>query len=317
MSVNRGFSANGRQLRYGALERPAAARQASLAASRSTHSKDTTIIRRLALSALALAVASPTLAEQPAPVAAPLTYADIVGLSDHAPLVLRAQVRDQVALEPERAPGLAPGMARLYVEAKTTALLVGTAPLGESLSYLVDVPLDAKGKPPKLKKAEVILFARPVAGRPDQLQLVEPDAQLPYSPELEARLRPVLTALLAGDAPPRVTGVRDVLAVEGTLVGESETQLFLDTENDGPVSVTVVRRPGQAPRWGVSWSEIVDQAARPPQRGTLEWYRLACTLPKQLPAQANLTRDPQARALAAQDYAFVLQQLGSCERTRG
>ncbi len=271
---------------------------------------------------LLLACAFPPAVSAAAPDAGPvaaapaLTYADLVGLADGAPLVLRAQIRDQAIVEPERAPGLAPGHARLYVEARTSALIAGNAPIGESLRYLVDVPLGAKGKPPKFKKQEVILFARPVPGQPRQIQLVEPTAQLAYSPELEQRLRPILAELMARDAPPRITGVRDALAVEGTLVGESETQLFLDTENDGPVSLTVVRRPGQPPAWGVSWTEIVDQAARPPRKDSLEWFRLACALPAQLPGEANLSRDPRARALAAKDYAFVIERLGPCRRTR-
>ena len=246
-----------------------------------------------------------------------LTYADIVDLSDGTPLVLHAEIRDQATVERERSPGLAPGHVRLYIEARTRSLISGTAPVGEALRYLVDVPLDAKGKPPRLKKREVILFARPVPGRSQQIQLVDPRAQFTYSEALETRLRPVLSALVQPDAPPRVTGIRDALAVEGTLVGESETQLFLDTENDGPVSVTIVRRPGQEPRWGVSWSEIVDQSARAPQPGTLEWYRLACALPDSLPSNANLTRDPAAQSLAAQDYDLVRNALGPCERNRG
>lgn len=271
---------------------------------------------RLAPLTLAAAAMSGSAVAQ-APAVPQLTYADIVALGDVAPLVVRAKVKNQVEVEPERSPGLAPGHVRLYVEAQTTALIAGTAPLGESLRYLVDVPVNSKGKAPKLKKQEFVLFARPVPGRPGQLQLVSPDAQFVASPAFEERLRPILAALLSPDAPPRVTGVRDALAVAGTLAGESETQLFLDTDNDGPVSVTIVRRPGQAPRWGVSWTEIVDQAARAPQPGTLQWYRLACTLPPRLPAAANLSRDPASRALAAQDYALVMQQLGPCTKTRG
>lgn len=265
----------------------------------------------------ALAAAPVTAMAQDGARTAELTYADMVDLADEAPLVVRAQIRRQATVEPERSPGLQPGFVRLYIEARTSALIAGNAPLGEALRYLVDVPLDAKGKPPKLKKQEVILFARPVAGSPAQLQLVDPRAQFAYSEAFEARLRPVLAELLAQDAPPQVTGIRDALAVEGTLVGELETQLFLDTENDGPVSVTVVRRPGQAPRWGVSWTEIVDQAARAPQPGTLEWYRLACSLPETLPETAILSRDANARALAADDYALVREDLGTCTRTRG
>lgn len=265
----------------------------------------------LALAA-ALSLATPLMAQEVSQNA--LTYADIVDLAEAAPLVVHAQIRDQAVLEPERSPGLASGHARLYIEARTRSLISGNVPLGEELRYLVDVPLDAKGNVPKLKKAEVVLFARAVPGRPGEIQLVGRGAQQIHTAEFEARLRPVLTSLVAPDAPPKVVGVADALAVEGTLVGESETQLFLDTESDGPVSITIVRRPNQSPRWGVSWTEIVDQSARPPQNGTLEWYRLACTLPDELPGEANLSRDSRSRALAARDYAYVKEQLGNCDR---
>lgn len=266
--------------------------------------------------ALAAALAVTPLAAQEPVAQTQMTYADIVDLADKSPLVLRARIRDQATVEPERSPGLAPGNVRLYVEAETTALIAGNVPVGESLRYLVDLPLDERGKAPKLKKQDVVLFARTVPGRPAEIQLVEADAQFPYSEAFADSLRSVLASLLAPGAPPRVTGVRDALAVEGTLVGESETQLFLDTENDGPVSVTVVRRPNQTPRWGVSWTEIVDQAARPPRRDTLEWYRLACFLPSGLPDEANISRDPRARTLAERDYALVIEQLGACPRSR-
>lgn len=262
--------------------------------------------------------ATPAGAQQAASttVSAGPTYADLVDLADPALLVLRAKIRRQAELEPERAPGLAPGHTRLYIEAETQSLLSGTVPIGESLRYLVDLPLDEKGKAPKLKRQEVILFARPVRGRPGELQLVKPGAQLPWTPELETRLRPILAELVAPDAPPRISEIRDALSVAGNLVGESETQLFIETENSGPVSITVVRRPGMEPQWGVSWTEIVDQSARPPQGGTLEWYRLACALPATLPASANLSRDPQSRNRAARDYALVMEQLGPCLRNR-
>ncbi len=266
--------------------------------------------------ATTLWLCQPVQAQESADAASSMTYADMVDLAESAPLVLRATISDQATVEPERAPGLAPGFARLYIEAETAALIAGNFPIGQQLRYLVDVPLTEKGKVPKLKKQDVLLFARAVPGKASQIQLVEPTSQFTYSPAFEARLRPVLAALVAADAPPVVTGVRDALAVKGTLTGESETQLFLDTRNDGPVSVTVIRRPNQRPIWGVSWTEIVDQAARPPQPQSLAWYRLACALPASLPDEANISRDPGARALAAEDYAFVVAQLGPCERSR-
>jgi hypothetical protein len=65
----------------------------------------------------------------------------------------------------------------------------------------------------------------------------------------------------------------------------------------------------------VSWSEIVDQSARPPEKNTLEWYRLACSLPATLPASAVLSSDPRVRTEAERDYALVMRDLGPCERT--
>lgn len=254
-------------------------------------------------------------AAPPPPAGVPLTYADLAGLADAADLVVEVVVAKQIALPPERAASVAPGYTRLYIEAETRALLAGKAPLGESVRYLVDVPIGTKGKAPKLKKREFLLFARAVPGRPGELQLIGPTAQLPYDPTLAARLRPILTELAAADAAPAVTGVRDALSVPGALVGESETQIFLATANGDPVSLTVVRRPGMEPVWGVSYSEIVDQAAQAPARDSLAWYRLACFLPAQLPRGANLSQDSASRTRAAEDYAFVLRELGTCPRT--
>lgn len=246
----------------------------------------------------------------------PLTYADLASLAETAGVIARVQVKDQATVEPERARGVAPGMVRLYVEAETEALLKAPAPIGESLAYLVDVPLDAKGRAPKLRKQSFLVFARTVAGRPGQLQLIHPDAQIAADVSTDARLRSVIAEVASPSAPPRITGVRDAMSVAGNLAGESETQVFLDTADGTPVSLTVLRRPGQEPTWGVSWTELVDQAAQAPQRGTLEWYRLACSLPRELPQDAHLQRDQAARSQAQADYGFILSSLGECGRTR-
>lgn len=270
--------------------------------------------------ALAAALASLATAALPASAAtgsaarvAP-TYSDLASLADAAPLTLRARVKNQAVVAPERAPGVDAGHARLYVEAETLALIAGKTAVPGSIRYLVDVPLDAKGKVPRLRKQEVLLFARPVSGRPSELQLVSPAAQLPWSPDTDSRLRPILAALAAPDARPRITGVRDVLSSSGNLVGESETQIFLATPDSSPAALTVIRRPGMAPRWGVSWTELVDQSARPVEPDTIAWFRLACSLPPSLPGSSNLGADPADRARAAEDYRFVIEQLGPCAR---
>jgi hypothetical protein len=122
--------------------------------------------------------------------------------------------------------------------------------------------------------------------------------------------------MLSAEAPPRIQRVREVLFVPGNLVGEGETQVFLQTETGAPVSVSVVRRPGMPRSWGVSLSEIVDQASRPPERDTLTWYRLACTLPPTMPAGASLSGSADDVRAAADDYAYIVGQLGECTRTR-
>jgi len=258
--------------------------------------------------------APPPAAVAPAPPLA--TFADFAALAERAAVVALVEVRDQTVVEPARAPGLAPGHARLYIEGRTQALLAGRAALGESLVYLADVPLDARGKPPKLRKQRFIVFADPVPGRPGTLALVDRGAQVPATPATEQLARTVIAALAGPDAPPALTGVRDVMSVAGNLTGESETQLFLETATGTPVSLTVIRRPGMEPQWGVSWSEIVDQAARPPAPETIEWYRLACFLPPSLPRDAFLQDDRASRARAESDYGFILEQLGGCPRIR-
>ncbi len=244
------------------------------------------------------------------------SYADLADLADSTPLVIRASPRKLTALEPERARGVRPGWGRYYVEAKTEALIAGSGSLGQALRYLVDLPLDAKGKPPKLRKKSVVLFARAVPGRIGELQLIAPDAQLLWDPALDARLRGVLGEFYAADAPGRIVGVREAIFVAGTLADEGETQLFLTTANGEPAALTVARKPGQPPRWGVSFSELVAAEGAVPPRDTLAWYRLACFLPRELPRATAVLGSAAERAAAARDYRFVIEQLGPCPRTR-
>lgn len=250
----------------------------------------------------------------PLPVA-DLTYVDLVELGQAAELVMRVEVRKQSNIRPANAPGLEPGMARLLVEADTQALIAGPGPVGARHSFLVDLPLNERGRRPNLKRETVLVFVRRVPNRPGQIQLIGPQAIQPADPLLEARVREVMTQLVQPNRPPQITGVREVMSVPGNLAGESETQIFLETRSGAPVSLSVVRRPGMAPEWGVSWTEIVDQAARPPRAETLQWYALACFLPEELPADAFLQRDPDSRARARADYAFVRDRVGSCARS--
>lgn len=279
----------------------------------------TVFVLRPALGLLMLGISIPAWSDSPAlsPVAAAgPSYADLVDLAEPAQVVIRARPGKLVQLEPERARSVRQGWGRFYVEAKTEELIAGTAPLGAALTYLVDLPLDPKGKPPKFKKKSVILFARPVPGRPGEVQLVAPDAQLLWDTALDARLRGVLKELYAPGAPPPLSGVREASHVDGTLAGSGETQLFLITRAGAPAAATVTRQPGQAPQWSLSFGELVASAQPAPARETLAWYRLACFLPPQLPDTVRTAGSDADRNAAAQDYAWMMQQLGPCPRSR-
>lgn len=246
-----------------------------------------------------------------------LGYADISDLILAAPVIADGVIRSTTRIKGAEAAGLRPGQVRFYVEADLTALIRGAGGIPPRIGYLLDTPLDARGRAPKLKKARVLLFARTVPGTPGQVQLVAPDAQRDWTPDLDARTRQIAKDLLSADAPPVITGIGNAFHVPGALPGEGETQVFLTTADQRPVSLSILRRPGEQPRWSVALSEIVDEAAAPPQQDTLLWYRLACALPATLPDRSTAALEAADAEIARADYRFVLDALGPCGRTRG
>lgn len=250
--------------------------------------------------------------EMAAAVAAP-HYADLAPLVLSAPLILDATIRSTVTINGPEAAGVDPGFIRLYVQADVDALIRGSQSVPPRVGYLVDLPADARGRAPKLKKVRVLLFARPVAGRPAQLQLVAKDAQRRWSPAAEALTRRIAQEAVQPDQPPEITGVGNAFHVPGSLPGEGETQIFLTTGDNRPVSLDILRRPGEQPRWSVALSDVTDAAAQAPQHDTLLWYRLACGLPAQLPESSVAGSAPSDAAIAREDYRFVLQSLGPCD----
>jgi hypothetical protein len=243
------------------------------------------------------------------------TYADLADLSLTAPVAAHVRLKRATALKPGEAGNIGAGRTRFYVVAEMVSLIRGAEGLPAQVSYLADVA-HAGAKPPKLaKKSEYIILARPVPGRPGELQLVSPDAQMPYTPERATMLRSILREASAAEAAPRIIGIGRAFHVPGSLPGESETQIFLQTADNRPVSLSVLRRPGEAPRWAVALSEVTDDAAAPPSPNSLLWYRLACTLPKTIPPQSYADAADQADAIRA-DYRLVVEALGACARTR-
>lgn len=256
------------------------------------------------------------IAAQPAAERPSFSYPDLADRVLAAPVVMVVTVSDAIRLEPEQAPRLGSGQARVYVEAAAARLIRGPDGIPPQVRYLADVPLDAKGKLPKLRKAQMLLLARPVTGRPGELQLIAPDAQIPLTSDIETRVRAIVREAVRLDAPPKITGIASAFHVAGTIPGEGETQIFLSTPGNRPISLNVLRRPGQQPLWSVALTEVVDEAAQPPARETLLWYRLACGLPAALPAETIADLEPEAAEAARADYRFVREQLGVCARSR-
>lgn len=244
-----------------------------------------------------------------------LAYADLADLASIAPLIINAEISQVISLKPDQAVGVQAGYRRAYITAKAEGLIRGDGGVAPNLSYLYDVPVNARGKMPKLKKQRVLLFARS-GTRPGEIQLIAPDAQIPATPSNESTVRSIVAELLSAKAAPKIIGLGDAFYVAGTVEGEGETQIFLRTDSGDPVSLSIVRRPGQEPRWAVALGEIVDEAAATPQPGTLLWYRLACALPPALTPQSVRTLSVTDAEAARADYKIVLAGLGPCGRTR-
>src|SRR4051794_26147939 len=265
-----------------------------------------------------LAVAKPVQSQNVAPPPPPqLSYADLADLALAAPVAAHLRIRGADTLHPDEAPDVAPGFRRFLVQAEVVALIRGEGGLAPQISYLVALPNDSRGHAARLRRRdEVLVLARRVPNRPAELRLAAPDAQLPYSPATAERLRALLREASASAAAPRITGIGRAFHVPGSLPGESETQIFLQTADGRPISLSILRRPGEQPRWSVALSEIVDEAAAPPAPDTLLWYRLACTLPQRLPPQSlSEASADEAQAIQA-DYLVVMNGLGQCVRSR-
>ena len=241
-----------------------------------------------------------------------LAYADLADLVLTAPVIATVTIRSATRIKGAEAADVAPGHVRFYIESDVNALVRGREGLPPRIGYIVDSPLDWRGKPPRLKKERMILYARPVAGSMDQVQLAGPRGQQPWSQALEDRTRSVAAEIVAANAPPQITGVGNAFYVAGSLPGEGETQIFLQTADHRPVSLSVLRRPGEQPQWSVALGEIVDEAAAAPKRDTLLWYRLACSLPPELPAASTSALEAANAAQAQADYRYVIDGLGPC-----
>ncbi len=243
-----------------------------------------------------------------------LTYADIADLALAGKVAAQVRIRRATRIKGAQAASVESGRKRFLVEADVLTLIRGSEAVAPRITYLIDLAPDSLGRIPKLERGEAIIFANRVPNYPGEVRLVSPDAQLAATPENLTRIRLILTEATGDRAPPAVTGISSVFHNPGSLPGEGETQIFLDTQDARPVSLSILHSPGLVPRWTVSLGELVEQASPPPPRNTLLWYRLACFLPATLPG-ANIESLAAADAIVAQgDYGFVMRSLGQCPR---
>jgi hypothetical protein len=244
------------------------------------------------------------------------SYADIADLVVISPLIVDVTIRNVRKLSAEQSAGVPASFERNLVEADVMGLIRGEGGITPRVRFLLDVPKNAKGKIPKLQKQRMYLFGRQVTGRPGEIQLARPNALALFSTTNDALVRAITKEAVQVDAPRRITSVSSAFHSAGTILGEGETQIFLKTDNDQPLSLTILSRPGQQRQWAVSTAEVIDASATAPQRSSLLWYRLACGLPRALPSDRVEGASNADTARAQADYKFVIDSLGPCGRKR-
>ena len=255
----------------------------------------------------------------PAGFAVPATnnsYADIADLVVISPLIVDATVSKATKIPAEQAIGVPANLQRMLIQADVSALVRGNDGIAGQVRFLLDVPKDAKGKIPKLKKQRYFLLGNKVAGLPGTIRLSRPDAVIEWSASNDAMLRAITKEAVIIDAPQAVVGVTSAFHSPGTIIGEGETQIFVEAKGNQIYSLSVFSQPGSPKRWAVSTGEVIDESASAPVRNTLLWYRLACGLPQTLDAKLVESPEAESAAKAQVDYRFIIASLGPCDRTR-
>ena len=241
--------------------------------------------------------------------------ADLVALTTEAPIIVRATVTKASRLSEKLSPGLAPGFRRFLISAEISNVLIAPGFVSKNIEYLVDIGADPRGRTPKLKGLPVLLFLAP-GNREAQYQLVRPWAQVDWTAERDAYVRAVAAEAVASPdiRDMEISGLGQAFHVPGSLPGETESQIFIQTKAGEPMSLVVLSRPGQPKMFSVATGDIIDDAAAGVKDGSLLWYQLACGLPRSLPVASTSTLDSETAAAAKVDYRFVLDSLGPCDR---
>jgi hypothetical protein len=238
-------------------------------------------------------------------------YADVADLVTISPLVVDATVTKVTKVPPAQTIGVPADIRRVVADATVNALVRGQQGIVPRIRFLFDLRKNSAGEFPDIKKLRFFFMAN-YTGTPGTIKLVTPKAFLQYSPENDATVRRVTREAVMLDAPRRLTGIASAFYTAGTVIGEGQSQIFLDTEGNQPMSITVNSRADSGKSWSVSTSELVGESASVPQKQTLLWYRLACGLPRSMPDDVIAGSEADTVSALKDDYAFVLAKLGSC-----
>ena len=115
-----------------------------------------------------MAVATPGESQAPAVATPAFAYADLADLGLAAPVAAHVRIAEAIALKDARAAGVAPGLARFYVEADIVSLIRGAQGIAGAgpLSRRPSARLRPAARRSCERAANIILFAEPVAGPP-------------------------------------------------------------------------------------------------------------------------------------------------------
>jgi hypothetical protein len=264
-----------------------------------------------------IALAQP--AASPISVAVPATnasYADIADLVVISPLIVDATVRKVTKVPLEQAVGVPANLQRMVIEADVSALVRGNDGIAGTVRFLLDIPKDAKGKVPKLKKQRYFVLGSKATGTPGTIRLSRPDALIAWSASNDVMLRAITKEAVIIDAPQPIIGLTSGFHSPGTIIGEGETQIFVEAKGNQIYSLSVFSQTGSPKRWAVSTGEVIDESASAPAKNTLLWYRLACGLPRALDAKLVETAEADSVTKAQSDYRFIIESLGPCDWAR-
>lgn len=244
-----------------------------------------------------------------------MSYSDLADIALGAQIVVDATIKSASKLSEKQSPGIPSGHGRMLVTAEVSRHVAGNTSVPATVAYLIDIPLDSRDRLPRLRGERVLLFLKSDPSRPGQFALSSKHSQLIWSETTDQTIRSILQDASKPESRIKVTGVSSAFNVPGSIPGESETQIFLTTIEKRPVSLSVLRRPGEQTQWSISLGEIVDESSTPAGRDTLLWYQLACFLPSRLPGTVLSQMDANRQTAVISDYSYVLNALGPCGRT--